>query len=199
MPAMLLVPVSYLIGSIPFSFMVGRFLGGVDLRKIGSGNVGATNTLRSLGAKAGLLAFFLDMLKGLLVVVLAACFNADLTIRLLCGVLVVVGHCWSIFLKFSGGKGVATSAGVLVCIALIPFFAALTAFLLSVVTTRLVSLGSILAAVVLPFATLLWAPSSEYVWFSIALSVIVLYKHNVNLQRLLQGTEERLGNSKKSS
>ena len=196
--------VAYLLGSIPTGYLVGMAKG-IDVRKVGSGNIGATNAFRILGKGAGILVLFVDALKGWLAAALVPKFAHDLLnatggdieyLRIIGGVMVILGHNYTCWLKFKGGKGIATSAGVL--IALIPwaFAVGLVAWVTVFFLTRYVSLASLAAAVSLPFAT--WASGGSYTLLVMAtiLSVLAIYKHKPNIERLLNGTENKLGRKK---
>lgn len=182
---------AYLIGSIPTGYIFGRVLKGVDIRTQGSGNVGATNVFRVVGKVPGVVVLIIDILKGLLVVTL---FPAnDNLFRIILGLIVIAGHNWTIFLKFKGGKGVATSAGVLIglepAVAGICFLIWVIVFLI----THYVSLSSIIAAIFLPVFTFVFYRSSpELIIFSLIICALGIYKHRSNIQRLLKGTESRI-------
>jgi acyl phosphate:glycerol-3-phosphate acyltransferase len=208
---------AYLLGSIPTGFLVAKAKG-IDIQKVGSGNIGATNAMRVLGKPAGIFVMIVDALKGGVAVWLGACIcvyfsphaKVELDLRadpsgdpwhaypieffqIIAGIFAVLGHNYTCWLKFKGGKGIATTAGVYLALAPIALVIALAVFILSVVITRYVSVGSILAAVVLPVA----------VWFdrgnlfleivTIALCALAIYKHKSNIKRLMAGTESRLG------
>lgn len=220
MPSLLLVVVlSYLLGAVPFSLVVGRAMG-VDLRAHGSGNAGATNALRVLGKGPGLLVFLLDFAKGLAAVVLVSRL-ADVPALTEAGVLgsrpglvtawvmtiagsaAMVGHVVTVwgrlfFGSFKGGKGVATGAGMLTGLAPAAVGIALAVFVAVMVATRYVSLGSILAALSLPLALvgmhLLGAESPPPVWvFGTVVPAFILWTHRANVRRLLDGTETKVG------
>jgi len=194
--------VGYFVGSIPFGYIAGR-LAGVDIRKVGSGNVGATNVVRTLGRRLGYPVFLLDFLKGVAGVEMSILvFNHSSTqaSRELCGIVggacCVAGHLFPIWLGFKGGKGVAASGGVI--FGLMPFVASIMAFVWIVVfeTTRYVSLASVAAAIAMPIATgamfhfgKLHAPVLFY--FSLCLAAVVIARHRSNFSRLLSGTEQR--------
>ncbi|MBI4859567.1 MAG: glycerol-3-phosphate 1-O-acyltransferase PlsY [Candidatus Riflebacteria bacterium] len=190
----------YLLGSVPASFLVARWGFGVDLRTVGSGNVGATNALRALGPKAGIPALVLDALKGTLAVLVARWIApaggllGPLGIQLGCGVAAVLGHTFTIFLGFKGGKGVATGAGVFAALAPGPFLASLIVFIGTVVATRWVSLGSILGAVTLPVWIVLLATEGRATLLSMAvpLALFIVWRHRENLHRMKCGTESRI-------
>ncbi|HEY3315149.1 MAG TPA: glycerol-3-phosphate 1-O-acyltransferase PlsY [Bacillota bacterium] len=185
----------YLIGAVPFGFIAGRLLG-VDVRKHGSGNIGATNVLRVIGARAAAPVLLLDAAKGAAPVYLARHLAAGVDpawAGMLAGLAAIAGHNWSVFLGFKGGKGVATSAGV--AIMLIPRYllAGLGAFVVAVALTRYVSLGSILGALATGIYVLI-APSAlpEKV-FGVVGAVFIIYRHKANITRLLAGQESRVG------
>jgi len=188
-----LVALCYILGSIPFSYLVPKTVKGVDIRKVGSGNVGATNVLRNMGPIYGILAMVLDVAKGYLAAYLGARWGGSPAITSLCATAVVLGHCYSPLIKFAGGKGVATSGGV--AIFLMPLATLLLAvfFVLVVLVSRYVSLGSILAAAALPVTALWSGQPPVIIWFTLALAIFVIYKHRPNINRLLAGTEPRLG------
>jgi len=194
---------AYLLGSIPTGFLVARTRG-VDLRAVGSGNIGATNALRALGKTAGVVVLVADGLKGFvactglcaLVVGLLGRVGvptAELpTYRLLAGLAAVLGHNYTCWLRFKGGKGVATSAGVFAALAPLALLIALAAWLVAFACTRYVSVGSLAAAVALP--TAVWLTQNDLVlaWLTTGLGVLVIVRHHTNIRRLLAGTEHRI-------
>ena len=196
--------VAYLIGSISFSVIISKKMAGFDVREKGSGNAGATNMLRSVGKKAAALTLLGDALKGVVAILFAIIVGAiakDLDKALLvqlAGILVVIGHTFPIFFGFKGGKGVATSLGVLLMtnwqIGLICLVFALVLMLL----TRMVSMGSVGAAILFPILVLFIhtnytvSEGSSYLIYSIILAVIVAFNHRANIQRILNGTENKL-------
>ncbi|HRY13730.1 MAG TPA: glycerol-3-phosphate 1-O-acyltransferase PlsY [Syntrophomonadaceae bacterium] len=187
----LLVLLSYLIGSIPFSFIFSRFLGGVDIRTKGTGNVGATNVLRSVGVKIAIAALAGDLAKGLLAAWWGSYFGGP-GLGAVCSVAVVAGHCWPVFLRFRGGKGVATAAGVIFM--LFPMVGLLEAvvFFTVVGLSRYVSLGSVTAALAFPFLVLLTHQPSQYVVMAIIIAAIIVYRHRSNIERIRKGTESKV-------
>ena len=192
---------AYFMGSIPFSFIVARLLGGSDVRAEGSGNVGATNVMRAAGPAAGLLALLLDLAKGVAPVVVGTMLGATSTTLAVSAVAVVSGHIFPVFLGFRGGKGVATAAGVGLCLAPSVTFVAMAVFAVVVAITRFVSVGSIVAAISLPtlahFGASFDAEASVGFESQLALAIIaamVVVKHRGNLRRLLDGNESKLGN-----
>ena len=191
----LLVLAAYLLGSIPNGLLIAR-LKGVDLQKVGSGNIGATNVFRCVGKGWGVLAFVLDAVKGF---VPAFVFPRLLEfappwLGLACGVAAVAGHNWPVWLKFKGGKGVSTSAGMLLGIAPAAVGIGFAVFAATVALTRFVSLGSILAAIAVP-AAYLWMNGADNRLLAGALvlmGLLVIVKHRANIGRLLKGTEPRI-------
>jgi len=197
--------ISYLIGSIPTAYIFGRLLKGIDIRKFGSGNVGATNALRVLGKPAGITVLVLDVLKGFVAVIFLGDLVAlripripDETLRIILGLSCILGHNWTVFLRFKGGKGVATTFGVLLGLALkiaglkVILVISVLTWLLIFVIMRIVSLASVLTAVTLPIFMLLFKQSRVSVFLAIILSIIILLRHKSNLKRILQGKEPRL-------
>jgi len=193
---------AYLLGSIPTGYLVARARG-VDIRTVGSGNIGATNALRVLGKRAGITVLILDALKGFIAVawlaeVLPPLFNLSIADpqahQVLAGVCAVLGHNYTCWLRFKGGKGIATTAGVYLALAPLPLLIALGVFLLGLLLTRYVSVGSIAAAVALPVAVWMLKPHAILLAVATtALGVLAIYKHAGNIQRLLAGTESRMG------
>jgi glycerol-3-phosphate acyltransferase PlsY len=182
----------YLLGSIPFSFLVARLCGVADVRAVGSGNVGATNVMRAAGRVAGVAAFALDAGKGAAATACALALAAAPPRPALAAVGAVLGHMYPVWLGFRGGKGVATGAGAFLPLVPLASGAALATFALTLALTRYVSLSSIAGALCLALAAwLLGAPAS--VWrAATGLALLIAWKHRANLQRLLRGTEPRL-------
>lgn len=191
---------AYLLGSIPCSYLVVRLLAGKDVRREGSGNVGATNALRTAGKLAGGLALFFDVLKGVAAVLLARLLGASEPLFAAAAVAVVLGHVYPVFLGFHGGKGVATAAGAIGSLKLLPFALTMVVFVLVVKLGRYVSLGSIVAVCSFPLlmigcGVLGWTsmPSRALVFAAAAIALLIVLKHAGNIRRLLAGTERRLG------
>jgi acyl phosphate:glycerol-3-phosphate acyltransferase len=182
---------AYLLGSIPFSYLVAR-RAGIDVRAVGSGNVGATNVMRSAGRAAGLLAFVLDFLKGSAATWLAARL-AGTTIAAVAAVVAVIGHMAPVWLSFKGGKGVATGAGAFLPLMPVPTLIGLATFAVTAALTRYVSLGSIAGAAALPLAGLVRHEPAPVVEAAAALAVLITWKHRGNLARIFAGNERRLG------
>ena len=193
MKEFLLVIICYLVGSIPFSYIVSRRLGKVDIRKTGSGNVGATNVLRSAGLAPAILAVVGDILKGVFAAWLAAVMGGGVLL-LLCPLAAVVGHCYPVYLRFRDGKGVATSTGALLFLTPYSILYLFFAFVGVVGLSRIVSLGSLTAAVFIPFVTMFLYPQERFVIIlTFLLAILVIYRHKDNIRRLLAGKEPRIG------
>ncbi len=195
-PFILGFAVSYLIGSIPFGLILTRMFGAGDLRSIGSGNIGATNVLRTGRKSLALATLLLDALKGAFPVWLAGTFfGPDMAI--VAGLGAIIGHCFPVWLKFNGGKGVATAAGVVLTLTPLAGLLALVVFLLVVALTRYVSLSSLLAAIsTAPLAYVLGHVQAAELYLLVA--VIIIIKHHENLRRLFAGKESKLSFSKKA-
>ena len=183
---------SYLLGSIPNGLWLCRALWHVDLRQHGSHNIGATNAWRTLGKGPGFLVFFLDMLKGLLAVWLCEMLVGTPLVMILCGVLAIVGHSLSLFLRFHGGKGVATGLGVILMLMPKVTVIVFLVWLLLVLATRYVSLGSIVAAALVPVLALVFGYPALYVVFGVLAAALIIVRHRSNITRLLDGTENRI-------
>ena len=204
---------SYILGSIPTSIIVGKLKRGIDIRDFGSGNAGGTNVLRVLGWKTGLLVIAVDVLKGFIATVVISRFFYDrlpfsnytpfddLTlVRIICGCSAVVGHAFTMFAGFRGGKGVATAGGMLVGLAPVEFLVAIGIFGITLTIFRYVSLGSITASVSAPltmfFRENLFEVDIEgyhtLIYFFIGVSAFLLYTHRANIRRILHGTESRI-------
>ena len=193
---------AYLLGSIPTGFLVAQARG-VDIRTVGSGNIGATNVFRILGKPAGLFVLLVDALKGWLAVFIVArllagwfypdaCQLAREWFGLCAGCAAILGHNYTCWLHFKGGKGIATSAGVLVALVPVPLLIILAIWIIVFLLTRYVSLASMSAAFALPFASLLVGESQNITIVCAALAALAIYKHKANIQRLLNGTESRI-------
>lgn len=186
-----LIILSYLIGSIPSGLIVGKAIYHKDLRRYGSGNIGATNALRVLGRKAGILVFLLDFFKGELAVVLGMHFLGEPVGAVLCGFFAILGHMHSIFLQLQGGKGVATSLGVLSILMPKVAIAAVVIWGAIVFATRYVSLGSITAAIMTPIFAAFLNYNIYYVILALFAMAFVIIKHKDNIARLKKGREHR--------
>ena len=184
--------ISYILGNISGSFLISKYAAGVDIRKHGSGNLGATNVLRTLGTKAALVTLLVDILKGVLAVVLGSLVAGE-NGQVFAGIFVVIGHNWPILLSFKGGKGIATTIGVM--IAINPYIVALIVPLgiIIIIITRYVSLASITGMIIFPVAMLFTRQPIKLVLFSFLLSMMAIYRHRSNIERLVKGKESKLG------
>jgi acyl phosphate:glycerol-3-phosphate acyltransferase len=200
----LVIPIAgYLLGSIPFGLILAKLFSNADVRKAGSGNIGATNVARVAGPLAGILTLVLDGAKGAAAVLLAErCSNGSATWMMVAGLAALVGHCFPVWLKFKGGKGVATAAGMYLALCPPAFLGGLILFILVVGSWRYVSLGSISAAAAMPLLLyFLWrphhAPPPVITFGALAVAMLIVYKHDANLQRLIDGQEPKFPFSKK--
>ena len=199
---LIVVGAAYVVGSIPTAYIMVRLVKGIDIRNYGSGNVGATNVMRVLGPTVGITTLAIDVLKGYTVVSLLppwVCAGSEhLPLwQILSSISVIAGHNWMIFLRFRGGKGVATTAGAFLALAPAASLCAIGVWVIIVALTRYVSLGSILAGVSLPLFMLLFRQPFSYVWFSLILALALTLKHRGNLRRLITGTERKIGQTER--
>jgi len=184
---------SYLFGAIPSGYVLFYISEKKDIRNFGSQATGATNLLRLKGWKFAVPILLFDVLKGVLPVVLALEFFEDLRFALVCGFLAVVGHCFPVYIKFKGGKGLATTLGAYAVLGFKPLLLSLGVFLLAVGITRYVSLGSLLAVLSYPFFILLFKGNLEIVCLSVVLFLLIVFMHRGNIARLIKGEERKLG------
>lgn len=187
----------YLIGSISPSYLLGKWLRGIDLRHCGSGNVGATNAFRVLGPAPGIIALILDAAKGVLAVLVATAiwrqpYQLEV-VRIFGGLAAICGHNWTIFLKFKGGKGVATTAGVIGALVPLVVIILFLTFVAIVFLTRYISLASMTVAVLLPILVWLREGKGIITYVSILVAIFILVRHIPNLRRLLAGQEHKFG------
>ncbi len=194
---LLLVLAGYLVGSVPFGIILARILGGKDVRAHGSGNIGAANVSRVVGPVAGIVTLLLDAAKGGLAVWLAARFTEhNASAMILAGLGALLGHCFPVWLRFKGGKGVAAALGVFTALCPLAALSAFILFLLVVAFWRYVSLGSLSAAAAMPLLIyFLWAPGHApplvITLGTLFAAALIFYKHDANLQRLVDGTEPK--------
>jgi acyl phosphate:glycerol-3-phosphate acyltransferase len=198
---------AYLLGSVPFGFLAGKARG-IDIRTVGSGNIGATNAFRILGKTAGMVVLVADGLKGWLAVrflpelaqqlfaTASWSIEAQELLRITAGVGVILGHNYTCWLKFKGGKGIATSAGVLAALVPWAFVITLVLWVVICLATRYVSMASIIGSLALPFVT--WAAhySTLMIIITSLMSTLAIYKHKANIVRLMNGTENKIGRKK---
>jgi glycerol-3-phosphate acyltransferase PlsY len=187
---------SYLLGSVPFSYLVAKGWGVADVRKVGSGNVGATNVMRAAGRTAGLIALLLDAGKGAAAALMADRLTGDPLWTALAGSTAVLGHMYPVWLRFVGGKGVATGAGAFLPMAPAATGIALVVFAVALVSVRYVSIASIAASVALAAAAFLLRAPAPVCWAATATAALITWKHRSNLARVAAGTERRFGTAK---
>lgn len=190
-----LLLLAYLVGAMPTSYLVGRLAYGIDLRDHGSGNLGATNVFRVLGWRAAVPVGLVDVAKGWAPAALFPRWDqaADPGWALAYGTAAIVGHVFSVYVKFKGGKGVATSAGVFTALAPWATLIGVAVWAMTVTLTRIVSLGSLLAAVALPVAVYFTGEPVHTLWLAVGLALFVIYAHRSNIGRLVRGEENRFG------
>ncbi len=190
---------AYLIGSFPTAYIAGRLFKGIDIRGFGSGNIGATNTFRVIGRLPGLVVLAVDVFKGYVSVTFIA--NAFLCLspvyrpelyQVFAGFAAIAGHNWTVFLRFKGGKGVATGAGVVIGLMPKIFWFALLIWAVVFIITRYVSVASIIASISVPLFALFFGETTEIIVFTSILSFIIVYKHRPNIKRLMIGEESRI-------
>jgi glycerol-3-phosphate acyltransferase PlsY len=195
---LLWIVASYLLGAVPFSYLAGRLVRGIDLREHGSGNLGATNAFRVLGAKVAAPVMLLDVLKGFVPTFFFARWDgqAAWAWALAYGAAAIVGHVFPVYMRFRGGKGVATAAGVFLALAPAAVGIALAAWLVVLALSRMVSLASLTAALVLPPALWLTRVPTAVLVLGCAVALFVIYAHRTNIGRILRGEEPRFGGKK---
>ena len=186
----ILIIFGYLLGSIPTGYLLGRSAG-IDVTKSGSGNVGATNVARVVGRRQGVLTLIADAAKGLIPVVFAIQLGASLGATVLVGAAAFVGHLYPIFLKFRGGKGVATALGVFIALAPVAALILLIVFALTALTSRIVSLGSIVTAAIAPLILWLFYYPPLVIGMAAFIGAAIICRHRSNIQRLINGSEPR--------
>jgi acyl phosphate:glycerol-3-phosphate acyltransferase len=183
---------AYLLGSIPTGVLLAR-TAGIDPRRVGSGNIGATNVARTAGGRLGVFTLIGDVLKGTLAVLAAEAISGEAWLCAAAGLAAIAGHLWSCFLRFHGGKGVATTAGVFLVLAPLATLAAVFMFAIAARAFRYVSLASVLAALTLPAASLALARGPEVTLAALMAAIAIIAKHHENIQRLRAGTEPKFG------
>ncbi len=184
---------AYLLGSLPFGYIMSKILLKTDIRQHGSGNIGATNVLRVVGWRAALPVFLLDMLKGFLAVIIARLVIDVPAVYLAAGFLAMLGHSYPVFLGFRGGKAAATAIGVMAALSGWALLIMALVALAVVALTRYVSLGSIIGALLVPIIFLILGFDLPYIIFGIATALLIIVRHKENIERLLKGSESKLG------
>ena len=184
--------ISYLLGSIPNGLILDKAIWGVDLRQHGSKNIGATNAWRTIGKAGGISIFALDFLKGAISAYLGLHLGGSELAGVLCGILAIAGHSWSVFLAFKGGKGVATGLGVIAALMPEVTLIVFAVWFAIVYFTGYVSLGSIVGAALVPILTLFFGLHTEFLILGLIAAVFIIYRHKSNIERLLNGTESKI-------
>ena len=184
--------ISYILGSIPNGLILGKAIWGVDLRQHGSKNIGATNAWRTIGKAGGISIFALDFLKGAISAYLGLHLGGSELAGVLCGILAIAGHSWSVFLSFKGGKGVATGLGVIAALMPMVTLIVFAVWFAIVYFTGYVSLGSIVGAALVPILTLFFGLHTEFLILGLIAAVFIIYRHKSNIERLLNGTESKI-------
>lgn len=194
----LIIVLSYLVGSISFSIVIAKLFKGIDIRNHGSGNAGATNTLRVLGVGPAILVLALDLLKGMGSVILARAVSEQDWLPVVCGLAAIIGHNWPIWFRFKGGKGIATAIGVLSTLTFIPALIAGIIAILSIVFTRYVSLGSLIFTFLTPIFILLMQFNWSNFIGTLIICIFAFIRHRTNIVKLMNGTENKLGSKKEA-
>lgn len=184
----------YLLGSVSFSVVLAKALKGIDIRQHGSGNAGATNTLRVLGKGPAILVLALDVLKGIAAVWIGRWLGGDSEwVAALCGLAAIIGHNWPVYFRFRGGKGIATTIGVMATLIFFPALYAGIIAILSIVFTRYVSLGSLIFVFLTPIFFVFTNDIGPYFWASLIICIFAFWRHRTNIVKLAQGKENKLG------
>lgn len=191
------IVLGYLLGSVSFSILFALWLRKIDIRQHGSGNAGATNTLRVLGVGPALCVFLLDFAKGSAAVGIGYWLGDNNWIPVLCGLAAIAGHNWPAFFGFKGGKGIATTVGALVVWAFLPTLIAGLAAIAIIALTRYVSLGSLVLAVLLPILFAVFGADGPFIWGASIVGLTAIVRHRKNIVKLLNGTENKIGSGKK--
>lgn len=187
----LLIIFAYLLGSIPTGLVLSRALAEVDPRQKGSRNIGATNVMRTAGKALGMMTLLGDMLKGLLPVIIAVLLVQEQVWVAGAGLAALLGHCFPVYLRFKGGKGVATALGIFLPLAPLAIVFDIAVFAAGVGISRMVSVGSMAAAAALPILVWLWGYPAPHIVLGICVGVLIIYRHQENIKRLLTGNENR--------
>ncbi len=184
---------AYLLGSVPSGYLLYRIKEKKDIRDLGSTNIGATNVLRLTGWKLALPVALIDILKGAIPVYLALRWFPEPWVAYVAGILALIGHCYPVYIRFKGGKGVATAVGIYAVLAPLPLLCSIAVFVLVVALTRFISLGSLTAFFSLPFFVWIFLTDIEIVVLGAATLVLIALRHRANIARLFGGTEKKLG------
>ena len=199
MNTILALLIAYLLGSVSFGFLAGKYLKGIDIRQFGSGSSGTTNILRTLGTGPAIVVLILDAAKGLAAVRIASALTGDPLIMLLAGATVVAGHNWPVFFNFRGGRGIATTIGVFLGLAPIVILIATAIGVTLIALTRYVSLGSMVGGISIPILMIIFREPPSYIILGVILAALAVWRHRQNISRLLSGTESKIGTKVKLS
>ncbi|MEK4851225.1 glycerol-3-phosphate 1-O-acyltransferase PlsY [Paenibacillus sp. FSL H7-0756] len=195
---LLVIVISYLLGSVSFSVLLARLLKGIDIRQYGSGNAGATNTLRVMGKGPAILVLFLDVLKGIAAVWLGTWAGGwGSWVAVVCGLAAIIGHNWPVYFHFRGGKGIATTIGVMATLVFWPALIAGVIAILAIVLTRYVSLGSLIFVALTPVFLLFTEHTTPELWGSLIIVVFAFWRHRSNIVKISQGRENKIGSKAK--
>ncbi len=193
----LVLPIAYVLGSVPWGFLITQIIKGIDIRNYGSGNIGTSNVLRTAGGRYAVMALALDLSKGLLAVFLAKVVADSITLEVVTGLVVLAGHNWSMFLGFKGGRGIATGIGGLLVMSPLAAGIGFASFVPITLLSRYLSLGSIIGITITFLAllvlVLLGQTSATYLFYAGFGNMMIIWKHRGNIQRLINGTERRFG------
>lgn len=184
---------AYLLGSLPFGLWVGKLWANIDVREHGSGNIGVSNVLRSVGVVPAIIVLIFDAGKGLIPVLLAKQLLVNDTMWIVVGIMAIIGHTWPVFLNFKGGRGVATAAGMLIGLSWKIILILLAVWIITLVISRYISLASILAAISLPICLRIFQFPTSYLLLGSLLALLVVLRHRPNIKRLLAGEEFKIG------
>ncbi|MFQ5455682.1 MAG: glycerol-3-phosphate 1-O-acyltransferase PlsY [Nitrospirota bacterium] len=196
-PELTAIFIGYLLGSIPFGIIASRLIDGVDPRLKGSGNIGFTNVLRVAGKRSAIATLSGDVAKGIVPIFISARLGVSANWMLVTGIASVLGHCYSSFLRFKGGKGIATSFGVIFALQPLLAFISLFIWISVIYISRYSSLGSLLAFLFFPINIILFKKGTDYLFFSTLLLIILVIRHKENILRLMSGNENKIGREKK--
>lgn len=192
MQYILIFLVSYLIGAFPTAYILAKLVKGVDIRTLGSGNMGATNVWRNIGKTSAIITLIIDIFKGWIVIYIAKMFfYGQDVVQVFAGIFAIIGHSFPVYLNFKGGKGVATSGGVFLALAPKAIGLALPIFVVLVAIFKYISLGSIISSLSIPFFVLIFGYNVSVFWFSCLIAGVVLIRHKTNIKRLFNGVENK--------
>lgn len=183
----------YLLGSVSFSVLLAKGMKGIDIRQHGSGNAGATNTLRVLGKGPAILVLALDVLKGIAAVWVGRWLGGSEWVAAISGIAAIIGHNWPLYFRFRGGKGIATTIGVMATLAFVPAVCAGIIAILAIVLTRFVSLGSLIFVFLTPIFLLISGEFGAYFWSGLVVCLFAFWRHRTNIVKIIQGKENKLG------